>query len=358
MVKRHHQIDFAAGALVFPGGKSHAGDHDPAWADHATGWESVEADGAPLRIAAIREAFEEAGVLLARDAAGDIYVGEGGDRRAGGGGRGPRAVPGRGPRTGPEAGPGGPDRLRPLDHAATDGQAASTPGSTWPTRPWPSWPSATATRRSTPNGSRRPRPGAGGGRPAQGDLPHADEPAATGGERQTRRRPSRRRGPGRWSPSSPGSTGRRCGSSPMRATGRWRSLWRRFRRATKNRRFDFRLCGAGERTVAFWPKAGVQRGASTSGVCPRPTTQGRAWTSANDQTVGTVPPSMTNSAPWIAAARSEARKAIGRRLRRVRRRDRWQMPPRPSRTSWRASSSVPPLAACDTLQKHDRSPRS
>ncbi len=25
------------------------------------------------------------------------------------------------------------------------------------------------------------------------------------------------------------------------------------------------------------------------------------------QTVGTVPPSMTNSAPWIAAARSEAR---------------------------------------------------
>ncbi len=76
MVKRHHQIDFAAGALVFPGGKSHAGDHDPAWADHATGWESVGEDGAPLRIAAIREAYEEAGVLLARDAAGEIYAGE------------------------------------------------------------------------------------------------------------------------------------------------------------------------------------------------------------------------------------------------------------------------------------------
>lgn len=28
---------------------------------------------------------------------------------------------------------------------------------------------------------------------------------------------------------------------------------------------------------------------------------------ASRQTVGTVPPSMTNSAPWIAAARSEAR---------------------------------------------------
>ncbi|MBO9708834.1 MAG: NUDIX hydrolase [Caulobacter sp.] len=76
MVKRHHQIDFAGGALVFPGGKSHAGDHDPAWADHATGWESVAEDGAPLRIAAIREAYEEAGVLLARDEGGAIYAGE------------------------------------------------------------------------------------------------------------------------------------------------------------------------------------------------------------------------------------------------------------------------------------------
>jgi len=76
MVERHHQIDFAAGALVFPGGKSHAGDHDPAWTDHATGWESVGEDGAPLRIAAIREAYEEAGVLLARDAAGETYAGE------------------------------------------------------------------------------------------------------------------------------------------------------------------------------------------------------------------------------------------------------------------------------------------
>jgi 8-oxo-dGTP pyrophosphatase MutT (NUDIX family) len=76
MVKRHHQIDFAAGALVFPGGKSHAGDHDPAWAEFATGWETVGEDGAALRIAAIREAYEEAGVLLARDVAGQTYVGE------------------------------------------------------------------------------------------------------------------------------------------------------------------------------------------------------------------------------------------------------------------------------------------
>ena len=39
MVKRHQQIDFASGALVFPGGKLHQGDADPAWADHASGWD-------------------------------------------------------------------------------------------------------------------------------------------------------------------------------------------------------------------------------------------------------------------------------------------------------------------------------
>jgi 8-oxo-dGTP pyrophosphatase MutT (NUDIX family) len=76
MVKRHHQIDFAGGALVFPGGKTAPDDHDPLWADLATGWEAVGEDGAALRIAAIREAYEEAGVLLARDRHGDHYVGE------------------------------------------------------------------------------------------------------------------------------------------------------------------------------------------------------------------------------------------------------------------------------------------
>jgi 8-oxo-dGTP pyrophosphatase MutT (NUDIX family) len=64
MVQRHHQIDFATGAMVFPGGKVEAADADPALAARC------DADVAdtlrPLHVAAIRETFEECGVLLAR----------------------------------------------------------------------------------------------------------------------------------------------------------------------------------------------------------------------------------------------------------------------------------------------------
>jgi 8-oxo-dGTP pyrophosphatase MutT (NUDIX family) len=76
MVKRHHQIDFASGALVFPGGKSHAGDHDAAWANHVIGWDDYDADQRGLRIAAIREVFEEAGILLAKRRDGAPMSGE------------------------------------------------------------------------------------------------------------------------------------------------------------------------------------------------------------------------------------------------------------------------------------------
>jgi 8-oxo-dGTP pyrophosphatase MutT (NUDIX family) len=75
MVKRHHQIDFASGALVFPGGKTHAGDHDPAWEARTLGWDGADPLGRPLRIAAIREAYEETGILLARHADGSAFQG-------------------------------------------------------------------------------------------------------------------------------------------------------------------------------------------------------------------------------------------------------------------------------------------
>jgi 8-oxo-dGTP pyrophosphatase MutT (NUDIX family) len=76
MVRRHHQIDFASGALVFPGGKTHDGDHDPAWEGHVIGWGDHDAEQRGLRIAAIREVFEEAGILLARHADGRPISGE------------------------------------------------------------------------------------------------------------------------------------------------------------------------------------------------------------------------------------------------------------------------------------------
>jgi 8-oxo-dGTP pyrophosphatase MutT (NUDIX family) len=70
MVKRHHQIDFVAGALVFPGGKASKGDFDAGLADFTdcdTTWsDELRALGA----CAIREAFEESGILFARDATG------------------------------------------------------------------------------------------------------------------------------------------------------------------------------------------------------------------------------------------------------------------------------------------------
>jgi len=76
MVKRHHQIDFASGALVFPGGKTHSGDHDPTWAHQSLGWDLFDAEQRALRIAAIREVFEEAGVLLAKRLDGAPMSGE------------------------------------------------------------------------------------------------------------------------------------------------------------------------------------------------------------------------------------------------------------------------------------------
>jgi len=68
MVKRHHQIDFVAGALVFPGGKLERGDSDPALDKLSDGGASWTPQMRALGAGAIREAFEESGILLARDA--------------------------------------------------------------------------------------------------------------------------------------------------------------------------------------------------------------------------------------------------------------------------------------------------
>ena len=81
MVRRNRRIDFASGALVFPGGKVDAADRDRGWPDLCPALEATMADsgadGLAFRLAAIREVFEESGLLLAREAGGDKPIGGG-----------------------------------------------------------------------------------------------------------------------------------------------------------------------------------------------------------------------------------------------------------------------------------------
>ena len=67
MMVRHHEIDFNSGALVFPGGSVDKGDNEII-ADPAlySGGEGLDASELAFRIAAVRETFEESGILLAR----------------------------------------------------------------------------------------------------------------------------------------------------------------------------------------------------------------------------------------------------------------------------------------------------
>ena len=66
MVVRHHQIDFASGALVFPGGKADKQDFDARMRDVSTGGVD-DPDLFGAQVAAMRETFEECGILLATD---------------------------------------------------------------------------------------------------------------------------------------------------------------------------------------------------------------------------------------------------------------------------------------------------
>ncbi len=66
MVVRHHQIDFASGALVFPGGRVDPGDRALAAGSRCAGPAGLDPEHLALRVAGIREVFEECGVLLAR----------------------------------------------------------------------------------------------------------------------------------------------------------------------------------------------------------------------------------------------------------------------------------------------------
>jgi len=66
MVVRHHQIDAFSGALVFPGGKLEDADGDARLRVRCGGADRIGDEELKFRIAGVREAFEECGVLLAR----------------------------------------------------------------------------------------------------------------------------------------------------------------------------------------------------------------------------------------------------------------------------------------------------
>src|SRR5258706_13140517 len=64
MTARHEESGFAAGALVFPGGK--VDPEDSTLRRFCPGSEALDDVALGFRIAAIRETFEECGILLAR----------------------------------------------------------------------------------------------------------------------------------------------------------------------------------------------------------------------------------------------------------------------------------------------------
>src|ERR1700676_4529655 len=67
MMVRHYEIDFNSGALVFPGGSVDKGDQEIIGRPELySGGDGLDAASLSFRIAAIRETFEESGILLAR----------------------------------------------------------------------------------------------------------------------------------------------------------------------------------------------------------------------------------------------------------------------------------------------------
>jgi 8-oxo-dGTP pyrophosphatase MutT (NUDIX family) len=73
MVVRNRAISFAAGALVFPGGRLEDADHDLA-VRNCPNPDGLGIEALAFRIAAIRETFEECGVLLARPVGSDRLI--------------------------------------------------------------------------------------------------------------------------------------------------------------------------------------------------------------------------------------------------------------------------------------------
>lgn len=74
MITRHAATVFAGGAAVFPGGRLDHEDAAPALLARCVAVPGVDAAQMALRVCAIRETFEEAGLLLARRAGEDALL--------------------------------------------------------------------------------------------------------------------------------------------------------------------------------------------------------------------------------------------------------------------------------------------
>src|SRR6185437_8287937 len=75
MITRHAETVFAGGAAVFPGGRLDPEDAAPALLQRCRAVPGVDTAQMALRVCAIRETFEEAGLLLARRAGEERLVG-------------------------------------------------------------------------------------------------------------------------------------------------------------------------------------------------------------------------------------------------------------------------------------------
>ncbi|MBX6369927.1 MAG: NUDIX domain-containing protein [Rhodospirillales bacterium] len=72
MVTRNLAVEFASGALVFPGGRIDPA--DSGLADRCRPFSGSDDQSLALRVAGIRETYEEAGILLARRAGADALM--------------------------------------------------------------------------------------------------------------------------------------------------------------------------------------------------------------------------------------------------------------------------------------------
>jgi len=67
MVQRTREADFAGGALLFPGGKVDTADHEVIKSGRCALTDDIADDRRAIRIAGVREVFEEANILFARE---------------------------------------------------------------------------------------------------------------------------------------------------------------------------------------------------------------------------------------------------------------------------------------------------